>query len=216
MGDISLGGIHNLPARSKFAPFQGFLNFCPMHQNFVLYGGGMCILFICEKRAFQKCMGWGGEVVTFFSTRAAKPACKHALSISHSLVPNMLFDAPSFGCTSGDLHVSHYAPNQRRCRLTKIHAEKPWWGESSYPQNCTAKAAASEADRTWCSAWSHAGCCEPPARGFFAGLADMRWETCTHSAPPEHALLRTKGFCGASGEAIARCVNLYADMVAAC
>ena len=33
---------------------------------------------------------------------------------------------------------------------------------------------------------------------------------------PEHALLRTKGFCGASGKATARGVNLYEDMVAAC
>ena len=34
--------------------------------------------------------------------------------------------------------------------------------------------------------------------------------------PPEGALLRTNGFCGASGEATARGVNLYEDMVAAC
>ena len=39
--------------------------------------------------------------------------------------------------------------------------------------------------------------------------------TCTHSAPPERALLRVNGFCGASGEATARGVNLYEDMVAA-
>ena len=78
-------------------------------------------------------------MVTFLSTRAAKSARKHALSISHSLVPNMLFDAPSFGCTSGDLHVSHFAPNQRQCRLTEIHAEKPWWGESSYPKTALQK-----------------------------------------------------------------------------
>ena len=31
-----------------------------------------------------------------------------------------------------------------------------------------------------------------------------------------HALLCTKGFCGASGEATARGVNLYEDMVTAC
>ena len=41
--------------------FRVFFNFRPMHQNFVPWGGGMCILFeICEKRPFQKCMGWGG------------------------------------------------------------------------------------------------------------------------------------------------------------
>ena len=52
----------------------------------------MCILFeIFEKRPFQKCIGsWGGGggVVTFLSTRAAKSARKHALNISHSLIPN--------------------------------------------------------------------------------------------------------------------------------
>ena len=37
----------------------------------------------------------------------------------------------------------------------------------------------------------------------------------TQFAPPEGALLHTKGFCGASGEATARAVNLYADMGAA-
>ena len=40
--------------------------------------------------------------------------------------------------------------------------------------------------------------------------------TCTHLTPPERALLRTKGFCGALGEATARGVNLYVDMAAAC
>ena len=40
--------------------------------------------------------------------------------------------------------------------------------------------------------------------------------TYTHFTPPERDLLHTKGFCGASGEATARGVNLYAHMVAAC
>ena len=40
--------------------------------------------------------------------------------------------------------------------------------------------------------------------------------TCTHFTAPQRALLRTKGFCGASGEATARGESLYADMVAAC
>ena len=32
-----------------------------MHINIVPLGGGMCMLSeICEKRPFQKCMGWGG------------------------------------------------------------------------------------------------------------------------------------------------------------
>ena len=66
--------------------------------------------------------------------------------------------------------------------------------------------------RSW---WVHAGCCEPIVRGFLACLAGCR-VTGTCSAPPERALLRIKGFCGASGEATARGVNLYADIVATC
>ena len=58
----------------------------------------------------------------------------------------------------------------------------------------------------------HASCCEPAVRGFFARLPGSC--TCTHLTPPERALLRTKGFGGASGEATTRGVNLYADMVA--
>ena len=46
--------IHNLPTRSKFALFQGFLNF--LSNARMLFpgggGGGMCMLFeTCEKRA---------------------------------------------------------------------------------------------------------------------------------------------------------------------
>ena len=46
MSSISLGDIQNLPTRSKFAVFRGFLNFF-VHQNFVPWGGGggMCTLF---------------------------------------------------------------------------------------------------------------------------------------------------------------------------
>ena len=59
---ISLGDIQNVPTRSKFAIFQGFLTFWSNALKFRPIGGGsMCILFeICEKRPFQKCMGWGG------------------------------------------------------------------------------------------------------------------------------------------------------------
>ena len=55
---ISLGDIHNMPTRSKFVYFQGFLHFSARAPKFRFVGGGMCILFeICEKRPFQKCMG---------------------------------------------------------------------------------------------------------------------------------------------------------------
>ena len=56
--DISLGDIQNMPTRSKFVYFQGFLHFSSRAPKFHSVGGGMCILFeICEKRPFQKCMG---------------------------------------------------------------------------------------------------------------------------------------------------------------
>ena len=59
--DISLRDIQNMPTRSKFVFFQGFLNFLSKAPKFHSVGGGMCMLFeICEKRPFQKCMGWGG------------------------------------------------------------------------------------------------------------------------------------------------------------
>jgi hypothetical protein len=50
----------------------------------------------------------------------------------------------------------------------------------------------------------------------FARLPGSVCLTCTHSAPPERARLRTKGFSGALGEATARGVNLYEDRAAAC
>ena len=61
---ISLRDIHFLPTRSKFTFFRFFSTFGLMHQNVVTCGGGgggMCMLFEnCEKRPFQKCMGWWG------------------------------------------------------------------------------------------------------------------------------------------------------------
>ena len=60
---ISLGDIQNVPTRSKFAIFQGFLTFWSNARKFRSVGGAMCMLFeICEKRPFQKCMDWGGGV----------------------------------------------------------------------------------------------------------------------------------------------------------
>ena len=68
----------------------------------------MCILFeICEKRPSQKCMGLGGVADDIFEHRgqtfrclhdfrpqvAAKSARKHALNVSHLLIPNRHFQA---------------------------------------------------------------------------------------------------------------------------
>ena len=83
-------------------------------------------------------------------------------------------------------------------------------------QNWAAKVVASAVVRMSCSLWEHAGGCEREVRGFFAWLPGSCRATCTHLTPPERALLRVKGFCGASGEATARGVNLYEDMAAAC
>ena len=79
-------------------------------------------------------------------------------------------------------------------------------------QNWAAKAVASAVVRMSCSLWEHAAGCEREVRGFFAFLPGSSRDTCTHFTPPERALLRVKGFCGASGEATACGVNLYEDM----
>ena len=50
---------------------------------------------------------------------------------------------------------------------------------------------------TWCCLWVHAGCCETAVRAFFALLWDHSRVTRTQFAPPERALFRTNGFCGA-------------------
>ena len=59
---ISLGDIWFLPTRSEFAIFSEIFQFLVQCTKMLLpRGGGMCMLFeICEKRLFQKCMGWGG------------------------------------------------------------------------------------------------------------------------------------------------------------
>ena len=41
---------------------------------------------------------------------------------------------PPFWCTSGNLHVSPSAPNQRQCRSPEIHAEKPCRGALCNPK----------------------------------------------------------------------------------
>ena len=85
---ISLGNIQNVPTRSKFAIFQGFLTFWSNALKFRSVGGGMCMLFeICEKRPFQKCMGWGGGRWSQFCTKSCKrkdtQGTGNALRITH-------------------------------------------------------------------------------------------------------------------------------------
>ena len=74
--NISLGDIRYAPTQWILALFLGFVNFwsnAPKHCLFFLRGG-MCILFeMCEKRPFQKCMGWGGGRWShFWSKRSCK------------------------------------------------------------------------------------------------------------------------------------------------
>ena len=75
---ISLGDIHNLPTLWVLALFGNFYNFCSDVQTcpHLGGGGGMCILFeICEKRPFQKCMGWGGIGNHIFEYRGRTFRC---------------------------------------------------------------------------------------------------------------------------------------------
>ena len=68
---ICLGDIHNMPTRSKFVFFQGFLNFLSKAPKFRSVRGGMCILFeIYEKGRFRNVWVRGGELTIFFSTEA--------------------------------------------------------------------------------------------------------------------------------------------------
>jgi len=89
-------------------------------------------------------------------------------------------------------------------------------GYTFQSKNWAAKAVASAIYRMWCSLGVHAGCWDSAVQRFLARLPGSVRLTCTHSTPPERVLLRTKGLCGASGEATARGVNLYEDMAAAC
>ena len=66
-------------------------------------------------------------------------------------------------------------------------------------QNCAAKAAASEADRIWCSSWSHAGCCEPPVRGFFCGARGLH-ATNLHPGSTPRA-------CSFASQRLLRCIR---------
>ena len=64
---ISLGDIQFLPTRSKFALFQGFLNFSSNAPKFQ----GMCILLkSVTKGRFRNVWVKGGQVTLFLSTEA--------------------------------------------------------------------------------------------------------------------------------------------------
>ena len=173
-------------------------------------GGGMCILFeICKKTPFQKCMGWGG--VTFFSVAQHIGRCTqtwhctvHPFLFRITVIVSIPFfrqgwdpiraDIPLF--VDRDIFLQFLPILQPTC----LHWH-PTFVNGHGPQAIGCEV--------------HEGCCESAVRGFLACLAGCR-VTFLQVSPPECALLRTKGFCGASGEATARGVNLYVDMVAAC
>ena len=180
----------------------------------------MCILFeICKKTPFQKCMGLGGRGCHFSAQHNTwDGAHKHSTAplihfYSESLsLSALLFSGRAgtpLGQTSPCLWTGTYFFNFCQCCEALV-------GCVFRSQNWAAKAVASAVVRMSCSLCVHAGCCEPAVRGLFALLADFSRVTCTQFAPPERALFRTKDFCGASGDATARGVNLYDDMVAAC
>ena len=187
----------------------------------VPWGGGGVNFLKSVKKAVSEMYGLGrGVGGHIFEHRAAnwKIHTKHALYISNKLTPSgrhwcRLFQA-GLGTHWGRshhayswAHISSASANPTACGSSLV----PSLSSEAFP-----KAVASAADRIWCSLWLHAGCCEPAEQGLLAWLADVHRLTCTHFASPECAVLRTRGFCAASGEATARCVNLYADMVAAC
>ena len=197
------------------------MNFWSNAQKCCLFWGGMRILLeICEKRPFQKCVGWGGGGVDghiFVQTELQIRQCTRRSSVrgttdySESELSSLLPPSTRAGTTCWTFFS----------KSTSMHMAKNSCCEASVgctlpSQNWLAKEAASAVVRIWCSLWVHAGCCEPAVRGLFALLGDLSCVTRTQSAPPERAPFRTNGFCGACGDATTPAVNLYADMVAAC
>ena len=184
----------------------------------------MCILFeICKKTPFQKCMVWGGggghiiqRSTTHWTVHTNMALHRSSIfTLNHCDRQHSLFQAglgPHYGrhppvCGQGHISSMHMAKNS--CCEALVGCVFP-------SQNWAAKAVASAVVRMPCSLWVHAGGSEREVRGFYAWLPGSCRVTCTHSAPPERALLHINGFCGASGEATARGVNLYEDMAAAC
>ena len=180
----------------------------------------MCILFeICKKTPFQKCMGWGGG--GGFSQRSTTHWTVHtnmALHRSSIFIQNhchrqhSLFQAGlALGQTSPVWTGTYIFNFCQSCNLRAFTGTQPslrgTGQQKRWPQQS--------------SEW-HAPCGSMQVAvsgrygAFFARLPGSCRVTCTHSAPPERALLCVSGFCGASGEAAARGVNLYEDMAAAC
>ena len=138
-------------------------------------GGGMCILVeICEKRPFQKCMGWGGGMVTFLS----KQSCK-------------LDDAQDGAMLEGPLIILN--PNHPHC-CPLPQGQRPHWGTHppacelehiffGFSQSCSLpaltgthpvlrgmahKPSVVRSTLGCLVSQVHTGCCEPAVRGFFA------------------------------------------------
>ena len=94
----------------------------------------MCMLFeICEKRPFQKCMGWGGVGGHSFAHRAVQGRTHRAQAMVQGslIIPNPIRRHRCPFPQGPGLHWGTHprlAPNRRRCRLPEIHVVKPWWG----------------------------------------------------------------------------------------
>ena len=116
--------------------------------------GGVCVCFLksVRKARFRNVwVGGGGGRWSQFCTKSCKrtdtQGTGNALRITH--YSDILSGAPSFWCISGDLHVSHFAPNRRRCRLPETHVVKPWWGALYDPKTGM--------QRQWPLQWTESG-----------------------------------------------------------
>ena len=126
-------------ANSQFFGF--FSTFGLMHQNVVTLGGGggVCFSKSVRKGRFRNVWVGGGGRWSQFCAQSCKredtQGTGNAPGITHYSESNSL-SSPlcTRAGTSGDLHVSHFAPNRRRCRLPEVHVVKPWWGASFYPK----------------------------------------------------------------------------------
>ena len=215
---ISLGDIRYAPTWWVLALFLGFVNFWSNAPKCRLWGGGgVCVYFLksVRKGRFRNVwVGGGGHI--FEQTELQIGRCTRWSNVrgttdySESESPSLLRPATRAG-TTATVHAGRFSPNQHQCMWPRTHAVKPSWGALYDPkialqknglcggQNLVFLVGACRLLRT--------GCPRP-----FCLLGDLSRVTRTQSAPPERALFRTNGFCGASWDATARGVNLYADM----
>ena len=185
-----------------------------MCKHVVTWGGGMCILFeICKKRPFQKCMGWGRGGLPFFSVAQHIGQCTqtwhctvHPFFFRITVIVSIPFFRQGWDpirayiplFVDRDICLQFLPILQPPC----LHRH-PTFVKGHGPQAIGCEVHVSLFRRQ-------------NGMLLVAFLPGSSRDTCTQFTPPERALLRVEGFCGASGEATACGVNLYEDMAAAC